>query len=54
MIEWIIDLQINSFYFFKSSEKFVEKTEVTKSFLVRKNNISHSVNILREKVKIHA
>ena len=40
-------------YFFKLSEKFQE-TEVTKSFLVRKYNISQSVNIFYEKGKIHA
>ena len=44
-----------NFYFFKLTEKFLEK-QVTKFvffFLVRKDNIIPSVNISREKVKIH-
>ena len=48
--EWLNKIPIykliNSF-FFQLNEKFVEKTEVTKSFPVRNDNISQSVNILQ-------
>ena len=30
------------------------KTELTKYVFVRKDNISHNIDILREKIKIHA
>ena len=35
------------FYFFSLREKFVEKNDFTKSFLVRKDKINLSVNILQ-------
>ena len=44
------DLQINKFYFFKLTEKFVEK-HIVKFFLVKKKDISQCLNILWEKLK---
>ena len=47
---------MNNFFFFKLTEKFVEK--VTKDFLVRKDNISLSKNILQiftlQEGRVHA
>ena len=51
MIDKNLDIQINKFNFFKLNKMLIEITGVTKSFLVRKDNISQSVNILREKLK---
>ena len=41
-------------YYFKSCEKFAEKQKIQSLFLVCKDDICQSVNILGEKVKIHA
>ena len=50
MIEPNTDLRSNEFYLFKLSKKFVEKQKLASLNLVRKDNVSQSVNILGEKV----
>ena len=43
-----------NFHFFQLSEKSVEKKKLQRLFFVRIDNISQSVDILREKMKIYA